>query len=103
MKKTKSEEEYQYGIVDAIYSTKLKELFSDSWLCMTATLYRDCDGNIFIFRHWLNQGAGPDHSSDIVKSVGELRRYLLEDAKYGRLSKDTVEKLCIECQSFFEK
>lgn len=94
---------YEYSVADAICSEKLMELYVNAGRCTTATLYRDSDGDIFVFRYWLNTGAGPDHSSQAVSSAKELRKALSEDVKYGFVGKAEAEKVCGECEKFFAR
>lgn len=102
MKKAE-DREYEYSAADVIMGGKLKDLYSSRELCINCRLCRDTDGVVFVFWHWLNQGAGPDHDSRVVKSVEELRNCLAEDVKRGLVSAEKLNQLCEECKVFFEK
>lgn len=99
----KHRDEYEYNTADIITSVKLSDLYSDSGRCIRCQLFRDVDGVIYVFRHWLNQGAGPDHSSDVVESVEELRECLSDEIKYGLLSHQEITRICNECKKYFEE
>lgn len=92
---------YEYSVADAVFSTKLKDLYVNRDWCVTATLYRDEDGHLFVFWYWLtNHGIGPDHRSCVVESAGELRECLLRDAD-SWVSQEDVDRICEECRDFF--
>lgn len=93
---------YAYSVADTIVSTKLKRLYVNPGWCVTADLYRDDEGHLYVFWYWLtNHGIGPDHRSCVVESVEELRACLLEDAD-SWVTEEKVNELCRECEIFFE-
>lgn len=97
-------EEYEYSPADAASSEKLKRLYASTRWCEHADLYRDDDGIIFVLCQWMtNHGIGPDHSSQVVNSLEELRGYLNGAADLQRMERKDVERLCSECAAFFEK
>lgn len=102
MTEKKDQEPYSYSYADTVYSEKLSGLYVNRDRCVTADLFRDEDGLIFIFWYWLtNHGIGPDHSSAVVTSVEELRESLLRDEEIGWVSKEDVERICRNCSRFF--
>lgn len=99
----KEKEEYEYSVFDTLSDEKLKELYANADVCVTADLFRDGNGNIYVFRYIMTaHGTGQDHTSCVVKSSEELRTCLLDDVSRGWVSQKTADRLCRECRHFFE-